>query len=88
VKDYCNKSDNTSKKLQEHGIYKHLQIFEKNAHKGLLWGNMKNLTIFEKTQKIGKMYKKGTKRERNNIVQPNQRREVAFQFDELRCCDP
>jgi hypothetical protein len=36
VKDYCNKSNNTSKKLQEHGIYKHLQIFEKNAHKGHL----------------------------------------------------
>ncbi len=51
VKDYCNNSNNTSKQLQEHGIYKHLQILEKNAHKGHLQGNMKNLTNFEENTK-------------------------------------
>ncbi len=30
MKDFCNKSNNTSKKLQEHGIYKHVQKIDKN----------------------------------------------------------
>jgi len=42
----------------------------------------------KRTQKTGKKYKKGTKREINSIVQPNQRREGALQFDEVKCCDP
>jgi len=42
----------------------------------------------KRTQKIGKIYKKGRGRKRNSIMHLKGRSKMGVEFEEVRCCDP